>query len=348
MSLEIPDGRSCSDELLEALRRRAIHAHQAGYTQTTIADILGVRQETVSHWCTAFERAGPDSLRVRPAGHPVGTGRRLTPVQEDAALEAVLNETPTAHGIAASLWTRAAVRALICQQTGVELPVRTVGEYLKRWGFTAQRPLRHAYRQDPEAVQRWLVEEYPKIQARAKREGAEIHWGDEMGVDADRSPARGYAPRGQTPARQVTGGHVRVNVVSTVTNTGKLRFKVYTETMTGALFVTFLKQLVAGADTKIFLIVDRLQAHVGAEATAWLQAHAEQIEVFPLPAYAPELNPDEYLNHDVKATVNESGPATSKTRLTENLRRLLHRLAQLPAHVASYFEHPQVAYAAAQ
>lgn len=346
MSVDVPDGRSCSDELLEALRRRAIHAHQAGYTQTTIAGILGVRQETVSHWCTAYERRGPDSLRVRPAGHPVGTGRRLTPAQEDAALEAVLNETPTAHGIACSLWTRAAVRELIRQQTGVRLPVRTVGEYLKRWGFTPQRPLRHAYQQDPEAVQRWLAEEYPKIQARAQREGAEIHWGDETGVDADRSPARGYAPQGQTPARAVTGGHVRVNVVSTITNTGTLRFKVYRETMTAALFITFLEQLVGGAPKKIFLIVDRLRAHQAAAVTAWLEEHAAQIEVFALPAHAPELNPDEYLNNEVKGTVNESGLATSQKGLTEKLRRLLHRLARLPAHIVSYFEHPQVAYAA--
>lgn len=347
MSLDVPDGRSCPDEVLEALRRRAVHAHQAGYTQTTIADILGVRQETVSHWCTAFEQHGPEALVVRPAGHPVGTGRRLSPAQEDAALEAVLNETPTKHGIASALWTRAAVRELIHQQTGIRLPVRTVGEYLKRWGFTPQRPLRHAYRQDPEAVGRWLAEEYPKIQARAKREGAEIHWGDELGVDADHSPARGYAPRGQTPAREVTGGHVRVNVVSTVTNSGKLRFKVYTKTMTAALFVTFLRQLVAGSRRKVFLIVDQLRAHQAAEVTDWLQRHREQIEIFPLPAYAPELNPDEYLNHDVKQQVNESGLSPNQASLSGKLRRLLQRLAHLPAHVASYFNHPQVGYAAA-
>lgn len=347
MSLDVPDGRSCSDEVLEALRVRAVHAHQAGHTETTIADILGVRQETVSHWCTAFDRRGPDALVVRPSGHPVGTGRRLTPEQEATAQETIINQTPTEQGIAAALWTRTAVRELVRRQTGVSLPVRTAGAYLRRWGFTPQRPLRHAHQQDPEAVRRWLAEEYPRIRARAKREGAEIHWGDEMGVDADRSPARGYAPRGQTPAREVTGGHVRANVVSTVTNSGKLRFKVYTETMTAALFLTFLQQLVAGADQKLFLIVDRLRAHHAAEVTAWLREHAEQIEVFPLPAHAPELNPDEYLNHDVKAQVNESGLSTGQPSLTDKLRRLLHRLAHLPTHVASYFRHPQVAYAAA-
>ena len=346
-TVELPDARACSDEVLQAFRLRAVHAHQLGYTETAIADILGVRQETVSHWCTAYARCGPEGLAGQRSGRPVGSGRRLTAVQEDELQDVLLNSHPDEVGVAAALWTRAAVRDFIRQRWGLRLPLRTVGEYLRRWGFTPQRPLRHAYQQDPAAVERWLTEEYPKIQARAKREGADIHWGDETGVEADPSPARGYAPQGQTPARAVTGGHVRVNVVSTITNIGQLRFKVYTQTMTAALFVTFLQQLVAGAPRKIFLIVDRLRAHTAAEVTAWLQEHADQIELFPLPAHAPERNPDEYLNNEIKATINEEGLAKTQQELTGRLRRLLHRLAQLPEQVARLFEHPQVAYAAA-
>lgn len=347
MSLELPDARACSDEVLEALRVRAVHAHQAGYTQTTIAAILGVRQETVSHWCTAYQRAGTAGLPGPRTGRPVGSGRRLSPAQEDELQDLLLNQQPTALGIPSSLWTRAAIRDLIQQRWGVLLPLRTVGAYLWRWGFTPQRPLRHSYRQDPEAVRRWLTEEYPKIKARAKREGAEIQWGDELGVEADRSPQRGYAPRGQTPARAVTGAHVHANVVSTITNQGKLRFRVYTQTMTGALFVTFLEQLVAGARRKIFLIVDRLPAHMATAVTDWVAQHTERLELFYLPVQAPELNPDEYLNNEVKGTVNESGLARTRPELVGKLERLLQRLAAVPRQVARLFQHPQVTYAAA-
>jgi len=65
------------------------------------------------------------------------------------------------------------------------MPIRTVGEYLKRWGFTPQKPLKRAYEQRPAAVRQWLNEDYPAIAFRAKQEQAEIHWGDETGMRND-------------------------------------------------------------------------------------------------------------------------------------------------------------------
>jgi transposase len=347
MTLPIPDARSCSNEVLDALRIRAVAAHQQGYTQNTIADILGVWQSTVSHWCTAYDKGGADELPGPRTGRPTGAGRRLSEEQENELQDVVLNQKPQALGIASTLWTRAAVREVVQKRWGIDLSLRGVGEYLHRWGFTPQRPLRHAYRQDPEAVRRWLDEEYPKIKAKAKREGAEIHWGDELGVDADRSPQRGYAPCGQTPAREVTGAHVRVSVLSTITNQGKLRFMVYTQTMTAALFLTFVEQLLSGSRRKIILIVDRLQAHLAGSVAAWVEQHADRLEIFYLPAKAPALNPDEYLNNEVKGTVNTAGLSETQEELSGTLGRLLGRLAALPDHVANCFQHPRVAYAAA-
>jgi transposase len=347
MELQLPDARSCSDEVLQAFRLRAVAAHQNGYTETTIAEVLGVRQETVSRWCTAHQREGDAALNGRRSGRPVGSGRFLNPDQESELQDAVLNQSPQQLGIHSALWTRTALRELAQQRWGVRLAVRTVGEYLRRWGFTPQRPLRHAYRQDPEAVRRWLHEEYPKIRAKAKREGAEIQWGDELGVEADDSPQRGYSPRGQTPAREVTGGHIHVNVVSTITNEGKLRFLVYTQTMTSVLFVKFLELLIADSPRKVFLIVDRLRAHRSAMVDAWVRDHADRLEIFYLPAKAPELNPDEYLNNEVKGTVNTEALSETQAELSGALTRLLDRLAKVPERVARLFQHPQAKYAAA-
>jgi hypothetical protein len=79
----------------------------------------------------------------------------------------------------------------------VRLAVRTMGTYLARWGFTAQKPLRRAYEQDPAAVRRWLRRDYPAIAARAKVEGGAIFWGDETGLRSDDVRGRSYAPRGR-------------------------------------------------------------------------------------------------------------------------------------------------------
>src|SRR5262249_18536327 len=181
---------------------------------------------------------------------------------------------------------------------GVALRVRTVGDSLKRWGYTAKVPRRHARQQDPEEVRRWLEETYPAIAARAAAEGAEIYWCDEVGVAADEHPGQGYAPEGEAATVEVPGRHVRASQISAINNTGKVRFMTSTGTLDAALFLVFLGRLLRGTTGKVFLIIDRLRAHRTPEVKAWLAAHPDRIEVFELPCYAPELNPDEYLNND--------------------------------------------------
>jgi transposase len=346
MAVALPDTRGLSDEVLAALRLRAVAAWELGYAIGTIADILGVARETVSRWCAAYRRDGLDGLPHERSGRPVGAGRWLTAAQERHLQELILGHHPDDYDIPAVLWTRKAVRDLIARQYGLRLPLRTVGLYLERWGWTPQRPTRKNYYEKPEEVRQWLEETYPTIEARAQAEDAEIQWGDEMGVDADQSFGRGYAPPGQTPERQVTGGHVRINLISTITAQGQVQFMLYAETMTAALFIVFLTRLVRESTRKIFLIVDRLQAHKTPAVQAWLACHADQIEIFELPCYAPELNPDEYLNHDVKETVSQEELAKNPKALQTKVEGFMQKLRHLPERVASYFQHPQVAYAA--
>jgi transposase len=348
MTVTLLDTRSLTDEVRQALRRRAVAAREAGYTTDTIAAILGVRPESVSRWFAAYQRGGLDALPGDRTGRPVGSGRLLNLDQETRLEAVIVATTPADQGIASGLWTRPAVRQLIQQEFGLRLPIRTVGEYLRRWGLTPQRPVRHAYRQQPEAVRRWLDEEYPALAARAKAEGAEIQWGDESGARSEASRQRGYAPRHDPPEQAVSGHPFRVNLISTITNEGKLRFMLYEGKLTGAVFVLFLSRLLLGATRKIILIVDRLKVHASAPVQAWLYDHREQLEIVPLPPYAPERNPDEYLNHDVKENLNADGPAASRGELKSKLRRFLQRLAKLPEHVRALFRHPQVAYAAAK
>src|SRR5205085_1054948 len=134
---------------------------------------------------------------------------------------------------------------------------------------TPQRPVKHASRQVPQEVRDWLGKEYPAVAARAKAEGAEIQWGDEMGVWSEATRQRGYAPRNDPPEQVVPGRRFRMNMISTITNEGKLRFMLYDGKMTGALFVVFLTRLVAGATRKIILIVDRLKVHAAEEVQVW-------------------------------------------------------------------------------
>ncbi|HWU40365.1 MAG TPA: IS630 family transposase [Candidatus Acidoferrum sp.] len=346
MAVELPDGRCESNDVLEALRLRAVHARELGYAVIDIATILGVREETVSRWCSRYDRGGRAALPGDRTGRPIGSGRLLDEGHEQGIREAIETKTPQELGIPSALWTRQAVRELIHQRVSIRLPIRTVGEYLRRWGYTPQKPVRKAYRQDPKAVAEWLEKTYPTIEKRAAQEGGEIHWGDETGVRSTCQHSRGYARPGATPELIVPGTRFSVNMISTVTNQGKVRWMIYPGKMNAALFLVFLTRLIAGATKKVFLSVDHLSVHEAAAVDQWLADKTDRIEVFCLPKYAPERNPDEYLNCDLKANINTDGLPKDRQELQGKLRRFMHRLAKLPARIASYFEHKYIEYAA--
>ena len=227
MALSLPDARQLSDDVLEALRLRAVRGCELGFTQADIADLLGVSQETVSRWWTAYTAGGPAPSPAIGPGGPVGSGRTLSDEQARHIRDLIDDHSPEDLGIPAPLWSRRAVRDLIRTEFAIAMPVRTVGEYLKRWGYTAKVPRRHAKDQDPEEVRRWLEETYPAIEARARKEEAEISWCDETGVAADEHPRYGYAREGDPATMEVPAPHIRINQISAISDEGAVRFMTY-------------------------------------------------------------------------------------------------------------------------
>jgi transposase len=347
MVIPLPDARELSDEVLEALRLRALRGCQLGLTEAQVAQVLGVARETVCRWWSAYADHGVQALPQRRTGRPSGSGRALTDSQAEHIRHLLRTHRPEELGIASPLWTRPAVADLIRREFDLVLAVRTVGRYLARWGFTAKRPRRHSRDQDPDEVEEWLEETYPAIEGRARREGATIYWGDETGAAADHVPATGYSPRGEPATIDVPDRHIRAGQISAVANTGEVRFMTYTRTMDAALFLVFLDRLLRGTTGKVFLIVDRLRAHMTPAVQEWAAAHRERIEVFYLPRYSPELNPDEYLNNDLKGEVNKAGLPHDTEEVRSRIQQFMRRLLRLPRHVTQYFRHPSAQYAAA-
>jgi transposase len=345
MAISLPDTRQLSDEVLEALRLRALRGCELGFTEADVADLLGVSHETVSRWWTAYAAGGLDALPGDRTGRPVGTGRTLSDEQARRIRDQIDERSPEDLGIAAAVWSRKAVRDLIRREFGIAMPVRTVGEYLKRWGYTAKAPRRHARDQDPDEVDRWLEWTYPAIEARAALEGAEIHWCDETGAAADEQSRKGDAREGDPARIEVPKPHIRMNLVATITNEGEVHFLTYKESMTGALFITFLEKLLGETTRKVFLILDRLPAHETKAVADWVAGHGDRIELFWLPKYAPELNADEYLNNDLKGAINAEGLPGSREELRSRIVRFMSKLLHVPEHVRNYFLNPYVQYA---
>lgn len=341
------DARHLSPSQLDELRSRAIALWQAGWSRRAIAILLEVHYNSVGRWVAAFQMEGPGAILSAKRGRKAGGSRSLSPAQERRVQKMITDKTPDQFKMPFALWTRRAVSELVEESFGIPLPERTCGEYLRRWGFTAQRPARRNYEQNPKAVRRWMQERYPEIARRARAQHAEIHWGDETGVRNDFQPGRGFSPKGQTPVANHSSKRFSMNMISSVTNQGKVRWMVYRGSFNGVIFINFLRRLTKDAGRKVILIVDNLRVHHCAPVKAWVAKHSDLIELEFLPSYSPERNPDEYLNGDLKASLGRKPSPRNQQTLETNLKSHMRMLSKSPARVAAYFQAEYVRYAAA-
>jgi transposase len=343
------DARRLSPDTQEDLRRRVVYAvREGGMSPAQAARTFGVCRQSVAAWVARAGSGGVRALAARKRGPKPRP--RLDPSVERAVVRAIRNRCPDQLLLPFALWTRQAVAALVERRGGGKVSVWTAGRYLRRWGMTPQKPLRSAYERDPAAVAAWLNEQYPAIKARAKQENALILWGDEMGLRSDDPVGRTYAPRGRTPVVAAAGRRFGCNMISAISNLGQLWFMVFRQRLDAGVFVAFLGRLLRAAGTrKLFLIVDSHPAHKAAKVTRWLDeepVRRHRLELFYLPGYSPELNPDECLNQDTKQAMRKHRPRDQQ-EMMGNVRSHLHRRKKQPAIVKRFFQEKHVRYAAA-
>jgi len=340
------DGRTLSVDALNERRRRAVKLRLDGMKLAEVSSAVELSLGTIISATKAYKTGGWAAVATGRRGRSVGDGRTLSPEQEKTIRKMICDRTPDQLKMPYALWTRSAVGELIALQFGVKLPVRTIGHYLKRWGFTPQKPIRKAYEQRPAEVKAWLEKDYPAIVARAKAEGAEIHWGDETGLRSDDVRGRSYSPKGKTPVVEVCSNRESLSLISAVTNQGKVRWMVFAAALNAKILIRFFRRLIQDAQRKVFLILDNLRVHHAKVVREWLATQAERIAVFYLPSYSPELNPDECLNADLKQAVTSKAPARTRGQLKQATVGHLRKLSKSPERIKKYFQHQPVRYAA--
>lgn len=345
--MEKEDKRKISKEAKHELRKNVYRLFfEKNKSMGDIAELLEMSYSGVQRIVAVVRKGGKDAIKLKKAGRRHGEQRVLTSEQETQIRRLIQDKRPEQIKMDFALWTRPAVRQLILEKFNIDMPVRTVGLYLQRWGFTPQKPISRAYEQNPEAVRKWLEEEYPVIAQRAKEETAEIHWADETAIVNTDVRGRGYAPQGQTPVMKTPGKRERLSMISTVTNQGKTRWMIVDGNIDGDKLIEFLGCLVRDSGKKVFVVMDNLRVHHSKPVKQWLSEHQNEIEAFYLPSYSPELNPDERLNSDLKQGIASRSPVRNKVKLQEHATSHMLMLEQSPHRVRKYFEDPHVAYAA--
>jgi transposase len=345
MGVLVRDARRLSPQAQEDLRRRAVAAVKAGFTQAAVSTMLGVSAKTVWRWVDAFDRKGNQALKTGKRGRRPGEQKALAPRQEARVRRAVIGSYPDQVALPGLVWTRPQVRQLVRDWFGTGLSLITIGKYLRSWGLSPQKPIRRAYEHNPEAVARWLEVEYPAIEKRAKKEKAVILWLDQTGLRSDAAVGTTWAPVGRTPVVGKTGKRFGVNVMAAISNRGELYFTCYRGSFTGPVFLAFLDRLVRHLDRKVHLIVDGHPVHRRVSVRDWLVERVDRIEMHFLPGYSPELNPVELLNGDIKRHVAQANPANPAELATAAASHLRRRQNQ-PETVKALFGKPEVRYAA--
>ena len=341
------DFRSIGRPAQEALRRRAlVLILEQGMSQAEAARVVGVQRQTVNIWLQRYRAQGDDGVldgrRVSPR-----RGKGLLTADEAMKVQGwIRDRMPDQLKLPFALWTSRAVRDLIGLRFGKTLGLSTVQLYLQRWGMTPQKPLARARERSPSAIAAWLEQHYPAIAKRAKAEGAAIYWGDETGISNQDQIGRSYAPKGQTPVVARTARRITQSMISAVSNRGLMRFMFYEGALNADRFIVFLRRLAQDAGQKVFLIVDNLKVHHATKVKAWAANHAHEIELYYLPAYAPDHNPDEYLNNDLKQKLRQQPQPATKDELIKSTRAVLRTIQRSPKRIQGYFRPPAVRYAA--
>jgi len=341
------DARRLSPGEQHERRRQVIRAYKRKLNKRQIARDVGLSYCATCKIIDRYNAGGMAALAPRTRGRRAGAKRALSAEQEASIRRTICDKRPEQLKMEVALWSRAAVRELIERECQVTLHLRSVGKYLARWGFTPQKPIKRAYEQSPEAVRIWLDETYPTLAERARTEGAEIHWGDETALVNTDVRGRSYAPRGQTPVAMAVGGtRQKLSMLASVTNQGKARWMIIDGAFNHEKLIEFFEALVADANRKVFLILDNLGVHHCKPVKQWLAEHSAQMEVFYLPSYSPELNPEERLNADLKHVIRRNVPARTKAKLRAATEEHMAVIGSEPERVKAYFRDPRVKYAA--
>ncbi|MDT3670923.1 MAG: IS630 family transposase [Aromatoleum sp.] len=341
--MEKRDGRSLSHATLEEMRIRAVQRVEAGESPEVVIKALGFSRARIYEWLALYREGGLDALRAKPVP---GAAPKLDGKALDWLYRTITLSNPQQFKFEFALWTRAMVRELIRKQFKVALSEVSVGRLLRKLGLSPQRPLMRAYQRDPELVADWIKNEFPRIRAEAKAAGAEIFFGDEAAVRSDYHSGTTWAPVGATPVIKTTGARFKVNLISAISPKGQLRFMCNKGNVTADVFIEFLKRLVQGSTKPIFLIVDGHPVHRSAKVRKFVEGLEGKLRLFRLPAYSPDLNPDEHVWAHLKGHKMGRSIINGPDQMKKLAIRFLRSLQKMPDLVRAFFRHPSTRYAA--
>ena len=314
-----------------------------GESATEVTRNYGLGDKTIYKWLKVAREQGIEALAPKPRP---GRGRALSDFEAEEVKRWILSGDPRQYGFDFGLWTRQIVSDLIHDRLNISLGLTAVGDLLHRVGLTPQKPMRRAYERDDAEIEKWKKETYPGIKKSAKKQGAEIFWLDEALIRSDDPLMRTWGLKGQTPTVSTSGQRQGVNAISALSNSGGFWYRVYTERFNADVCIECLKDLIRHRKKPIYVITDGHPVHKSKKVKAFVANLKGRLNIFILPPYAPDLNPDELVWNYIQQTGTARAPLKKGESLMDRTFIDLELIAQDKALVKSFFRNEAVSFAA--
>lgn len=331
-------------EVRKQVKRQVFRMLQDGRSHKAIAGTLNISLNTVHNYSKELKKTGKAFFYEKKRGRKRGEKKILTKAQEREIARSIIDKRPEQVKLPFALWNRAAVQQLIKQKFNQDMTLRSVSNYLKSWGFSCQKPVKRSASQNEGELKEFMEKTYPSIKNKSVKEGAAIYWGDETGINNQEYYLKGFAPKGHPPTIASCSKRESINMISAITNQGACSFICYEENMTAELFIDFMERLRKDAGRKVLFIVDNLKVHHSKAVSKWLDENTDRVELYFISKYSPEINPDEYLNHNLKQDVHSGIPPRDRKGLREKTERFMKGLQADETKVKKLFDHPNLKY----
>jgi transposase len=306
-----------------------------------VSRVFNVSQRTVFDWLARYRQGGWQALDEKSRQ---GRPKKITGADMQWLYHAITMGNPLNYKLPFCLWTLNNIRALLDKERAILLSKSSICRLLNHLGLSPQRPLYKSYKQDGDKIKAYLTQTYPEAVSQAKRYRARLYFLDEAAFRSDAHRGTTWGKRGDTPVVKDSGGRFGFKLISAVSARGDLHFDVIEGRMDAEKFIDFLRQLRQDAQCPIFVIADNARYHHSKKVQAFLETQVGQIMMAFLPAYSPELNPDEQVWNHAKAEVGKH-PIKSKLEMEVLILSVMRSIQQRVELVKSFFQLPDTLYA---
>jgi len=302
--------------------------------------IYNIPERTIFNWLALYRSGGWDALKENAKS---GRRKKLSGFEMQWIYQVVSQGTPDQHQFDFCLWTLNALRALIKRELKVELSKSSVSRLLKNLGLSAQRPTYKSYKQDPRKIKQYMEEAFPEAIKQAKEIGATIYFLDEASVRSDAHRGTTWGKKGETPVVKNSGGRFGLKLISAISPRGDMRFQLIEGSMNSAKFIQFLKKLHKDAGQPVLVITDNAKYHHSKETQRFIETQKDKILLEFIPAYSPELNPDEQVWNHLKLRIGRLS-IFNKEDMKKCTLSIMHSIQKKTSLIKSFFKMKDTKY----